>query len=264
MKFLLAILALAPFSSAFAAPQPAALLAKICAPGDIKGSECAKPKNYPTEDASQSCPITITKVIEAHLLSASSTLVVADYENPCEPHVNNWGGAAYFKKQGKDYTFAGYQQGARYADCAVVTVTGGKDRMACQTSYLGQGYLESSISEVTFAQNHSGNVSAQYDVLVSATSNEGAVGAESIACPTTEFPYLIGLTLPAQNTSGTTVKVEAEYADAALAKTACLKPYSAKAIAEGTGRANMAPLPSVHKGLFTLNLNTRKFVPTTK
>jgi hypothetical protein len=128
---------------------------------------------------------------------------------------------------------------------------------------MGQGFLESTISEVVFTRDSSKAISASSDVLVSATDSVGAYGVNKVECK--EQLALFGFSQIERSSAPATVLVTVDYADRAVITQACRKgaprPKGVERGARaGRGEAFVDP-KAVKKARFSLDLETRELKP---
>jgi hypothetical protein len=246
-----------------AAPMDGKLIRQFCEPLDIHHWTCKVAKGYPAQDNGV-CEVTVisSTAVTGHFVDPSSTVMVVGYDSPCEAHVNNFGGSLLFADEGKGFGFKGYQPGVTGDACLAVPQAGGVDKLVCQTSYMGQGVLESGIEEVEITRDVSASYAAAVRMVATATSTAGAYGGDTVDCSSSEPMQMIMLSLPPQAASGTRVKVEADYADQAAVKKAC----NAKPRAQGTDGMAVPDGQALLKGhtphgIFNLDLVSGTLVP---
>lgn len=251
-------------AAAQAAPMDGKLIRQFCEPLDIHHWTCKVAKGYPAQDDGQVCEVTVvsSSAVVGRLANPSSTALVVGYSSPCEGEVNSFGGSLLFVNEGKGFGFKGYQPGVAGDGCIAVPQAGGVDRMICQSSYMGQGILESGIEEIKVSRDEKGAYSAATNMLITATSTAGAYGGDTVDCSSSAPLQAILLSLPAQVASGTSVKVEADYADTAAVKQACAAKPKTKSNDEMGVPAGHALLKGkTPHGMFMLDLVSGTLTP---
>ena len=235
------------------------LLRLICDARNVKESTCAKAKGYPDGRA---CNVELQETrAEGHYLSANSTILLVVYQSDCEAHATNNGGSLIFEKRGATVVFKGYQQGLVVTDCTSVAKGTGQEHLICTTGYLGQGHAVTTLSEIVFTQHIAKKVKAALDVLVEATDDSGAYGANRVECKTTF--KLFNLSLPKPGPAPNTVLVQAQSADSDLIRKACApgrKPPTEAIEPAPSGEAYVKE-GELREGRFVVDFATRKIAP---
>jgi hypothetical protein len=237
-----------------------ALLRQICDTKDIRGNECAKARDYPD---GKECNVKLGDDRHVGKFIASQTVLIVHYESDCEAHANNFGGSIVFEQAGESYTFNSYQPGQVFTECASLARSAQQDRLVCLTGHMGQGFLESTISEVVFTRDFSKSISASLDVLVTATDSVGAYGVNRVECKETRV--LFGFSKLERGSVPDTVLVTVEYADRAVITQSCRRGAPRpKGVTKGVrfdrGEAFVDP-KAVKTGRFSLDLGKRQLKP---
>jgi hypothetical protein len=58
----------------------------------------------------------------------------------CEPHASNFGGSVLLRQQANGWQVVRYDRGFRSHTCDLLTTASGRDKLVCQSGYMGQGY----------------------------------------------------------------------------------------------------------------------------
>ena len=83
--------------------------------------------------------------------TANEAQAFAVYQAECEPHANNFGGAALFRIDNGNFTLIRYFPGMVAEDCVVPSAAGDDlQTLYCYTSYMGQGELTEQFGPVRF------------------------------------------------------------------------------------------------------------------
>jgi hypothetical protein len=246
--------------AAFAQDPTAALLRQICDGSEIRGNECARAKEYPGGNA---CSVTLSDDRWVGRFISSQTILLVGYQSDCEPHANNFGGSIVFEQAGQSYVFDSYQPGLVLTECTSLPRSPLQDRLVCLTGHMGQGFLESTISEVVFTRNFSRSIDTSIDVLVTATDSSGAYGVNKVACK--EARVLFGFSGLAAGPVSGAVLVTVEYADRRAIAQAC-RPGARipKGVVNRRGLDKGEAFideRTIKRGRFSLDLATRKLEP---
>lgn len=235
------------------------LLRLICDARNIKDSQCTRAKGYPEGKA---CNVDLQETrAEGRYLSAETTTLLVVYQSDCEAHATNNGGSLVFEKRGGgSFVFKGYQVGLVVNECTSILKGTRQDRLICTTGYMGQGHLETTVSEVVFTQDFSRDVKTSLDVLATASDDSGAYGANTVECKGTL--KLFDLSSPKPGPAPDTVLVVASYADTNVIRKACAP--GAKPPKEALGPAQLGEAyvddGDILKGRFIIDLATRRIV----
>jgi hypothetical protein len=231
-----------------------ALLTHFCAPGDIKGSNCLRAKDYPNGDA---CNVDLGEEtpIEGRFISPGIVTVLVRYGSDCEAHATENGGSVVFERTASGLRFLGYQPGLVFESCATVAAEEAQDRLVCITGHMGQGYLETGIAEVLFARKDK-DLNTDLKYFQRATDSVGANGANAVKCKS-KFAWL-GFSNAKPGPGPATVLVEAEYADADAIRRACARnaPKTKASAPAPTGEAFIRD-SDIRKARFVLDLASR-------
>jgi hypothetical protein len=144
MKALPLLFALVLGGTAFAAlPAHAqtsdrALLATFCDTASIKGSTCARAKNYPNAGR-RGCDVKLGARTGGRFIASGDPLLVIAYESGCEAHVTDFGGAIVFEEVSGQTVFRAFLPGATTRDCVTVPKDAQQDLLICLTGHTGQG-----------------------------------------------------------------------------------------------------------------------------
>lgn len=198
------------------------LLAALCANDDltVKGDEssCRRALSYPS---GQNCDLEINTSVRGEFISGKD-IILSSYTSGCEPHVNNWGGTVVFEVTSRDRpVLAGYIVGSVLNGCVVLSESGFTDVLICLSSYMGQGYIESGISQVSLRQNGV-NFSIDSKSILDATDSVGAVGYLTVDCSSRIEYFEIGP--PRTKLSKSVAVFEVKFADADLIRRTCSLP----------------------------------------
>lgn len=197
------------------------LLNLICNESDINGNECLRAKNYPVrEENGNACTVSLeSSRIEGKFISPGKEVLLVVYRSDCEPHLMNWGGSIIFERIGTAFAFRDYQPGLVFSQCAALPNANRKDRLICDGGFLGQGYLETSLSEIVFSYDTAKKLTANYTTLVSATDSEGNKGANQVDC-TAGF-QLFSVESPLPGPSNNSIVFKARFADESAVIESC-------------------------------------------
>lgn len=122
---------------------------------------CDVPRDYPDparEGATaRQCPLSFNAAADESVglfygrFTADETQAFVFYQADCEPHANNFGGAALFRVENGEFLPVRYYPGMAAEDCVVPAVADGeRHTLYCYTSYLGQGELTESFGPLRF------------------------------------------------------------------------------------------------------------------
>jgi hypothetical protein len=261
------VIALAIGGAVSFAAQPAAaeetdrlLLATFCDLSSIEGSTCKKARQYP-DAASRACDVKLTKERYRGKFVAGAPLLVIAYESGCEPHATDGGGAVVFELVADKYLFRSFQPGSQTRDCVTAPKNTQQDLLVCITGHIGQGILESGVAQFVFTRNFDTEIGIAPDFLMTAEDTTGAWGANTVACK--ESSKYFGVSKLATGPRPMTVKVNADYADAATIRAACGKKFPRPKQTFGKLSKGEAYVPDGYakKGKFVIDLVTRKVAP---
>jgi hypothetical protein len=199
------------------------LLAAFCDLSNIVGSTCKKARLYP-DAGSRACDVKLTKERYRGKYVADAPLLVIAYESGCEPHATDGGGAVVFELVADKYLFRSFQPGSQTHDCVTVPKDTQQDLLVCITGHIGQGILESGVAQFVFTRSFEQQIGISPDFLMTAEDTTGAWGANTVACK--ESSKYFGVSKLAAGPRPMTVKVNADYADAATIRAACGKKVS--------------------------------------
>lgn len=240
-----------------AEPSAKEILLAVCDAKRIKGEECRQAKNY---RGGPSCNLKLSgKPVEGRFLPGRAPFVAAVYQSDCDSHADNFGGMLLVERKGKAYALVEYLQGMVGSDCTRAT-TGETMKLFCISSYMGQGYSESSVFEVKFTANGR-SVTAEMDRIASAGSSEGAIGVNTVACK--EKVVFFDFSNLRAGQASDLLEVDATYADEAGIAAACAPdaPKPAEALGDATEGEALYPNEAVRKGIFIVDAGTRNIVP---
>jgi hypothetical protein len=122
---------------------------------------------------------------------------------------------------------------------------------------MGQGYLETTVSELRFTKDFSGTLHADFDVYLTATDSEGAKGANIVSC-TSDFEKF-GFDSLRAGPSGL-LDVKLRYAGKKEIAAACAPgaPVPPDVIGGTSEDEAFISSESIKSGYFAVDLNTRK------
>jgi hypothetical protein len=235
----------------------ATLLRQICEAKDVRANECTKAKDYPE---GKDCNVKLRDDRWTGRFISSQTILLVGYESDCEPHATDFGGSVVFEQTGQSYVFKSYQPGLVLAECTSLPRNSLQDRLVCLTGHMGQGFLESTVSEVVFTRDFSRSIAASLDVLVTATDSSGAYGVNKIACKESRVLFTFSNIAPGPTSD--MVLVTVGYADRSVIAQAC-RPGARvpKDVVDrrsvGRGEAFVDP-KLIKEGRFTLDLAKRQ------
>lgn len=115
-----------------------ALLATFCDTASIKGSTCARAKNYPNAGR-RGCDVKLGARTGGRFIASGDPLLVVAYESVCEAHVTDFGGAIVFEVVSGQTVFRAFLPGATTRDCVTVPKDAQQDLLICLTGRTGQG-----------------------------------------------------------------------------------------------------------------------------
>jgi len=256
--------ALLPAAPAHAATTDRALLFTFCDAANIKGSTCKHAKGYPNAPK-RGCDVTLrAERYGGKFLTPGNPLFVVFYDSRCEAHATDNGGALVFEQVGGAYNFKSFQPGMQGSECVTLPTSEQQDALVCLTGHMGQGILESGVARMTFKEDAGQRftISMDMDMLLRAEDTEGAYGANTVTCKTDQFK-VFDVSKLSVGPRPNTVVVEADYADAALIKTACGKGFAKPEDAIGELPPGDAYVPEgrAKSGKLVVDLVTRKVAP---
>lgn len=237
-----------------------ALLATFCDAADIDGATCRKAKGYP-QGGNRVCDVKLTPDRSRGKYLAGRPLLLVTYESGCEPHATDFGGSVVFELVDGKPVFRSFQPGSQVNECVTLAKSAQEDVLVCLTGYMGQGYLESGVAQVTFKGAPGPELETSFDFLLNATDSTGARGANTVTCK--EGPTNFGVSKLAAGPRPLTVTVSVDHADAATVRAACARKLPKPKETFGRLPKGQAYVPAGYekKVTFLIDLVTRKAAP---
>ena len=155
------------------------ILPLICKAGTISGQTCVA-KNYPN---GENCELELSKSrAEGRFLNDGKNYLIVVYTSDCEPHASNWGGSVIFENDKGKLKFEGYFPGLVAQNCMTAKDSRNRDKLICETGWLGQGYLSTSISEIILSRAETHKIEFTFEDLIRAEDTTGARGTNTANC----------------------------------------------------------------------------------
>lgn len=236
-----------------------ALLSTFCDAADIKGSTCKRAKGYPNAGR-RACNVALGEErYSGKFLASGNALLIVFYGSDCEAPDN--GGTIVFEQTGGTYRFRSFQPGTQGSQCVTLPNNKQQDLLICLTGGMGQGILESGVTQMVFKEDARRRIDISPDALLSAEDSTGAHGYNVVTCK--EPLKVFDISKLSVGPRPKTMTVEATYADAATIATACGDGFPKPQETFGYLAPGDAYLPDGHEksGKLTLDIVTRKVTP---
>jgi hypothetical protein len=130
-----------------------ALMQSICGVGNVTKKAgkvaCRKCPSFTSDSENNGTGGTLVSVIYGRFTKSGDQEAIVDI-NDCEPHANNWGGTVLLRRNSRGWSKVQYKAGIRTNSCLKLAKFTGQNYLVCLNSYMGQGYLITSLNRIEF------------------------------------------------------------------------------------------------------------------